>query len=133
MASARGVICDSKGNKQREFAWGIGRKTNNKAEWLGLIKGLETAINLGIKNLMVVGDSLIVIREARNIITNKKNLSSTMHHLLISISKEFQEVNFLHILRGLNGQVDGMANKVVGLSYGSLNCDNVIYENTWIP
>lgn len=53
-----------------------------------------------------------------------------MHHLLINISKDFQELTFFQILRGLNGQADGMANKGVGLSYGSLSYDNVICENS---
>lgn len=56
-----------------------------------------------------------------------------MHHLLINISKDFQELTFFQILRGLNGQADGMANKGVRLSYGSLSHDNVICENSWIP
>ena len=37
------VIFDYKGNKQKEYAWGIGRETNNGAEWYALIKGLELA------------------------------------------------------------------------------------------
>ena len=42
-AGASGVIFDCKGNKQKEYACGIGRETNNGAEWYALIKGLELA------------------------------------------------------------------------------------------
>ena len=42
------VIFDYKGNKQKEYAWGIGRETNNGAEWYALIKGLELAREMGI-------------------------------------------------------------------------------------
>ena len=67
IADASRVIFDYKGNKQKEYAWGIGRATNNGAEWYALIKGLELAREMGIEEMNVIGDSLIVIREARNI------------------------------------------------------------------
>ena len=41
IAGACGVIFYSKGIKQKEYSWGIRRATNNGAEWLTLIKGLE--------------------------------------------------------------------------------------------
>ena len=48
IADAGGVIYDSHGNKQIEYDWGIGRETNNGAEWCALIKGLELAKDIGI-------------------------------------------------------------------------------------
>ena len=49
LVGTSGVIFDSKGNKQKEYAWGIGRATNNGEEWIALIKGLELARDMGIK------------------------------------------------------------------------------------
>ena len=43
IAGACGVIFDCKENKQKEYACGIGRETNNGVEWYALIKGLELA------------------------------------------------------------------------------------------
>jgi len=37
------------------------KQTNNVAEYLGLIAGLETAINLGISDIEIIGDSKLVI------------------------------------------------------------------------
>lgn len=68
MAGTGGVIYDSDGNRREEFSWGLGKKSNNTAEWLGFLKGLEIASSLGIEDLMVFGDSLIVIREARKLL-----------------------------------------------------------------
>ena len=42
------VIFYPGGNKQKDFPWGLGRSTNNYAEWLALLKGLEIVITLGI-------------------------------------------------------------------------------------
>ena len=62
LAGADEVLFDSKGNKMNEYSWGIGKKTNNGAEWLTLIKGLELARNVCIEELVVFGDSMMVIR-----------------------------------------------------------------------
>ena len=43
IAGTGGVIFDSKGNKKKEYARGIGRAMNNGAEWNTLIKVLELA------------------------------------------------------------------------------------------
>ena len=65
-----GVIFDEKGTKQQEYAWDIGRETNNEAKWYALTKGLELAREMGTEEMNVIGDSLIVIREARKIHKN---------------------------------------------------------------
>ena len=67
---AWGVYFNFKGIKLKEYAWGIDRKTNNGAEWLTLIKGLELAGNDGIEELVVFGDLCMVIGEARKIERN---------------------------------------------------------------
>ena len=88
---------------------------------------------MGIEEMSVIGNSLIVIREARNISRNRKSPSSKMHHLLFCLVKEFKTIIFLHVLRGQNHQADNMANKGVGLRCSVLEKYNVILENIWIP
>ena len=39
------------------YAWGIGGKTNNKAEWLSLYLGLELVKKENIRKIIVFGDS----------------------------------------------------------------------------
>ena len=48
-AGVGGVIFDLGGNRLKYYAWGIGKKSNNYAEWLTLFKGMEIASMLGIK------------------------------------------------------------------------------------
>ena len=133
IASVGGVIFDHKGTKQQEYACGIGRETNNGAEWYALIKGLELAREMGIEEMNVIRDSLIVIKEARKIYKNWKTPSTKMHNMLLCLVKEFKNITFLHILRGRNHQADSMANKGAGLNCGVMEKDSVIKENVWIP
>ena len=48
VTSVGGVIFYPGGNKQKDFAWGLGKSTNNHVEWLALLKGLEIVITLGV-------------------------------------------------------------------------------------
>ena len=82
---------------------------------------------------MVFGDSILVIGEARKLTRNHKNPVTKTHHLLKCIVNEYKAINFLHVLRENNKQVDIMANKGVGLNCGDLACDQQAYERNWIP
>ena len=61
MAGVGGVYFNSKGIKMKEYAWGIDMKTNNGAKWLALIKALELERIDGVEELVVFGDSCMVI------------------------------------------------------------------------
>ena len=45
------------------YAWGIGQKTNNKAEWLALYLGMELVKNENIRKIIVFGDSKQIIQK----------------------------------------------------------------------
>ena len=111
----------------------MGRKSNNGAEWLALIKGLEIANNDGMEELAVYDDSLMVIREARLLYKKMKGLITKMHHILIYLGREFKSIKFFHILRTNNKQVDLMANRGVSLDYGELVCNEERIGISWIP
>lgn len=44
-----------------------GFKTNNQAEYLGLLYGLKAASTIGIKRLNVYGDSQLIVYQMNNI------------------------------------------------------------------
>ena len=45
------------------YAWGLGRKTNNEADWLALYFGINLARQLNISKFTVLGDSKQVIHK----------------------------------------------------------------------
>jgi hypothetical protein len=61
-AGAGGVIYSPNGTTKDCFCWGLGQKSNNQAELLGLIKACLIAREKGIKDLQVFGDSEIIIK-----------------------------------------------------------------------
>lgn len=85
-------------------------RTNNYAEYVGLIIGLRQAIKLGITRLLVQGDSQIVIYQ----MTGKYKCNSENLLPLYKKAKQycesFEHLEFQHIPRKHNGRADALAN-----------------------
>ena len=133
LAGARGVIFDPSENKMKDFAWGLGNKSKNGAEWLDLFKGLEIANSCEMEEIAVYGDSLMVIREEILLYKKMKSSMTKMHRILLCVGMEFKSIKFFHILRTNNKQDDLMANIGVLLDYGELVCNEEMKGIRWIP
>jgi ribonuclease HI len=110
LAGAGAVIYD-----QEEEIWHdhkfIGEKvTNNEAEYCGLIIGLNKAIELNIKSLLVNGDSLLIINQMRG--TYKCNSSNLLpfYNSAKELSTKFDSIQFQHIYRIFNKRADELSN-----------------------
>ena len=105
---------------ESKFSWGLGIDTNNMAEALALWQGLRIARELGISNLIVIGDSRVVIR----VLAEKfLPIHLGLRQLLRKIMKQaslFNNIDFYHILRANNPHADLEANKGAYLSPGEL-------------
>ncbi len=95
--------------------WGssifVGEKeTNNVAEYSGLILGLKQAINMSIRNLIVYGDSLLVIKQMNG---QYKVSSENLVPLFTEaqeLKREFDTILFVHIYRTQNKRADELSN-----------------------
>jgi ribonuclease HI len=63
VAGAGGVIIDSDGQNILDYSWGLGNTTNNKAESLAVYMGLQIARSRNLHELIVLGDSELIIKE----------------------------------------------------------------------
>jgi ribonuclease HI len=57
-----GVIFDPAEFRELVYSWGLGEETNNIAEALSLWQGLIQARKLAIQDIVVIGDSRILIQ-----------------------------------------------------------------------
>ena len=87
--------------------------TNNQSEYTGLIFGLQQAIDMKIKTLMVKGDSQLVINQ----MTGKYKCNSENIIELYKKAKElennFENIYFVHVLRHLNKRADELSNEAI--------------------
>ena len=66
MAGAGGILLDPGGQIEQTFAWGLGTRTNNEAEWLALLQGLQLLQEKQYQKVLIFGDSKHVISKLIN-------------------------------------------------------------------
>lgn len=89
------------------------KNTNNYAEYCGLIIALEKCISCNIKNIVVKGDSNLVIKQInKEYAINSDNLKP-LYNKVLDLLYEFNSFEFLHIYRDKNKKADQLANKAI--------------------
>jgi len=83
--------------------------TNNIAEYEGLVTGLRQAIKWNIKNLLVFGDSQLVIKQVTDEYHTKDEKLLPYHRIVEDLKQHFTEIVFQQIPRANNKAVDAMA------------------------
>lgn len=91
--------------------------TNNAAEYTGLIIGLEEAILLGIKTLLVEGDSMLVIKQMNGEYKVKSSNLIDLYNQANDLSKKFENIYFKHIYRENNKRADELSNLAISKDY----------------
>ncbi len=105
------VIYDMEDNVVKKSSSYLGVTTNNQAEYKGLLVGLEAALALGIKELEVYMDSLLVINQVQGI-WKLKNAELVPHHTAIrKLIPQFEHVTLAHVPRAMNALADSMVNE----------------------
>ena len=119
-AGSGGVLLDYSGKIALNFSWGLGQNTNNIAEILAIWQGLNQARRLSIKKLAIIGDSRIII-QALKLKKAPNSMDLAHYHRKVTTQlKDFEDVQFYHVLRNLNQNADHEANMGASLSQGVL-------------
>lgn len=88
----------------------IGIATNNVAEYRGLIEGMRRARELGIRQLVVHGDSKLVIEQMKGAWKVRAEGLKALHREARQLAGSFESVRFEHVLRAGNSEADRLAN-----------------------
>ena len=88
----------------------VGTKTNNQSEYSALILGLEGALTLGITNLSVLGDSLLVINQVNGTYKVKSASIFNLYKEVQSLKSQFEYIDFNHVYREYNKRADELSN-----------------------
>jgi ribonuclease HI/dUTPase len=108
IGGAGAIIYDNNYNIVYEKSIYVGKEiTNNRAEYYGLITGLQAANDLGIKNLVIKGDSLLVIKQMIGEYQVKQNLH--LYNIAFELKNKIDKTIFIHIDRTLNEVADKLA------------------------
>lgn len=87
-----------------------GKRTNNQAEYLGLIAGLRMALSIGIIELQVEGDSKLVIEQLFGNWQCRHPVLKKYYQTAKELLKQFQFINGRWIPREQNKEADAYCN-----------------------
>jgi len=89
----------------------VGEKiTNNHAEYSGLILGLQKAVELNIRSLVVMGDSQLVINHMTGKYKCKSPNLISLYEIAKNLERNFDTIEYKHILRNFNKRADELSN-----------------------
>jgi ribonuclease HI/probable phosphoglycerate mutase len=83
--------------------------TNNQAEYIGLIEGLQCASEEGVRNLRVKGDSNLVIQQMLGNYEVRSDKLFNLYNKADDLRRRFHSINFEHVPRGENFVADAHA------------------------
>ena len=126
-----GVLLDPGGNIEHSFAWGLGNKTNNEAEWLALLQGLRILQAKSYRKVLLFGDSKHVISKLINGYPSGAIKCRRLYNKVKTLMHHSFEP--LHILRINNSAADAMANIGASLPQGVYKQDGDPPSYKFIP
>lgn len=106
-----GVVIKSGGKTILEVSDYIGKTTNNVAEYLALIRGLEEALLLGAKEAECFSDSELLVKQIQGEYKVKNEGLSPLFHHLQSLMVKFKKFSITHKAREENKHADALANR----------------------
>jgi ribonuclease H / adenosylcobalamin/alpha-ribazole phosphatase len=109
------VVTTPSGQVLAEVAEGIGRATNNVAEYRGAIAGLEQARALGARRVRVRADSLLVVNQQKGLWRVRNEALRTLSSEARRLAGQFERVVWEHVPRERNRHADALANRAMDL------------------
>lgn len=91
----------------------IGRGTNNEAEYLALIAGLEAALELGVGEIEIRADSELIVRQLSGQYRVKSANLKPLHAKAMSLLGKVDAWSAKHVARELNRRADELVNEAI--------------------
>ncbi len=112
-AGAGVVIYDSNKKVINKFGKFIGEATNNVAEYMALIYGLEEALILGAQNITVNLDSQLIANQLEGLYKVKEPTLKVLFDQASRLMQGFKKIEIKNIERQKNKEADKLANLAI--------------------
>ncbi|WPB79525.1 ribonuclease HI family protein [Archangium violaceum] len=112
-AGAGAVLVDPEGRVVARLGRFLGVQTNNYAEYMGLLLGLKHARSLGVKELEVLADSELLIRQLQGRYQVKSPTLRPLYEEASELLEQFSRVRLTHVPREKNKAADEMSNRAI--------------------
>jgi ribonuclease HI len=105
------TIRDQNGRLLASISRGIGRTTNNQAEYRAIIAGLEKAVSLGARRVLVKSDSELVVRQLQGRYKIKNTALRPLYQEIVRLAGSLDTFEIAYIPREENAEADSLANQ----------------------
>jgi ribonuclease HI len=112
-AAIGAVISDGKGNVLSEVSRYIGTATNNVAEYIAAIYGMQEACMMRAENAVLCLDSQLVARQLKGEYKVRDKALRKFFELALNISSGFDKLEIREVRREDNKRADKLANKAL--------------------
>jgi ribonuclease HI len=109
-AGAGSQLTTPDGEVVAEIAEGLGETTNNVAEYIAVIMGLERAGELGAADVLLRSDSQLLINQITGVYKVKSPHLQPLHRRVLQLAAGFERIRFEHVPRARNAEADRLAN-----------------------
>ncbi|MEW6263449.1 MAG: ribonuclease HI family protein [Thermodesulfobacteriota bacterium] len=113
-AGAGAVLLDGQGRVLAELSRSLGVRTNNEAEYHGLLLGLAEVRRLGGRRLRLRLDSELVVRQLQGRYRVKHPHLIPLYRQAMVLLRELEVYDIMHVRRELNAEADALASKAAG-------------------
>jgi ribonuclease HI len=107
------VIQDPRGKKIAELSQYLGHRTNNYAEYNGLLAALRYAIAHRIQSLRIISDSELMVRQMKGIYKVRHPELRKFYDEAQQLTSQIEHVEIRHALREHNRAADKLANQAM--------------------
>lgn len=98
----------------------LGITTNNQAEYTALKLALEECLKMGVKEVQVYMDSLLVVNQMKGIFKVKNRDLWPIHDAIKKLAAKFDEISYSHVPREFNKLADAAVNRALDQELGIL-------------
>ena len=109
LAAIGAIIKDEQGRVITAISQGIGRATNNQAEYRAIIAALENAIKLGTSQVDMRSDSELVVRQINGSYRVKNAALKPLYLKVKQLQSQLAGFTITHIPREENREADNLA------------------------
>ena len=107
------ALKDAAGSTVATISRALGVKTNNQAEYTAVIAGIEKAISLGAKQVVLKSDSELVVRQLMGQYKVKNADLKELYQKVVALTGRLEKFSALNIPREQNKQADALCNKAL--------------------
>jgi ribonuclease HI len=104
------TIDDASGKRLAELSEYLGHKTNNVAEYSGVVAALEYCLENGCKALQIVSDSELIVKQMNGVYKVKHQELKQFHERARQMAAKLEWFRIEHVLRERNQEADRLAN-----------------------